>query len=124
MGAAGYVLKKIAADTLADALLKVQRGESVISPKMTSRLVRDFQARHPTDIVAVEPRQDGISPREQETLCGLAKGWTNSEIAAELGVAESTVKAHIQNIFKKAGLRTRVRAALYAVEHGFTDQTP
>jgi two-component system nitrate/nitrite response regulator NarL len=121
-GAAGYVLKNIAADTLVDALLKVHRGESVISPKMTSRLIRDFRAQQPPG-VAIEPRREEMSPREQEILRGLAKGQTNREIALELGVAESTVKIHIQNIFKKAGLRGRVQAALYAVEHGYAEKT-
>lgn len=121
-GAAGYVLKNIAADTLVDALLKVHRGESVISPKMTSRLIRDFRAQQPPGVV-IEPRREEMSPREQEILRGLAKGQTNREIALELGVAESTVKIHIQNIFKKAGLRGRVQAALYAVEHGYAEKT-
>ena len=122
-GAAGYVLKNIAADTLVDALLKVQRGESVISPKMTSRQIRDFRAQQPAGVV-IESRRDEMSPREQEILRGLAKGQTNRELASELGVAESTVKIHIQNIFKKAGLRGRVQAALYAVEHGYADKAP
>ena len=66
-GAAGYILKNIAADTLVDALLKVHRGESVISPKMTSRLIRDFRAQQPAGVV-IESRREEMSPREQEIL--------------------------------------------------------
>ena len=120
-GAAGYILKNIAADTLVDALLKIHRGESIISPKMTSRLVRHLQAQQPGEI-AIDAQREEMSPREKEVLRGLARGQTNRELAAELGVAESTVKIHIQNIFKKTCLRSRVQAALYAVEHGYADK--
>jgi len=120
-GAAGYILKNIAADTLVDALLKIHRGESIISPKMTSRLVRHLQAQQPDEIV-IEAQREEMSPREKEVLRGLARGQTNRELAAALGVAESTVKIHIQNIFKKTCLRSRVQAALYAVEHGYADK--
>lgn len=120
-GAAGYILKNIAADTLVDALLKIHRGESIISPKMTSRLVRHLQAQQPGE-VAIDAQREEMSPREKEVLRGLARGQTNRELAAELGVAESTVKIHIQNIFKKTCLRSRVQAALYAVEHGYADK--
>lgn len=120
-GAAGYILKNIAADTLVDALLKIHRGESIISPKMTSRLVRHLQAQPPGE-VAIDAQREEMSPREKEVLRGLARGQTNRELAAELGVAESTVKIHIQNIFKKTCLRSRVQAALYAVEHGYADK--
>ena len=120
-GAAGYILKNIAADTLVDALLKIHRGESIISPKMTSRLVRHLQAQQPGEI-AIDAQREEMSPREKEVLRGLARGQTNRELAAELGVAESTVKSHIQNIFKKTCLRSRVQAALYAVEHGYADK--
>ena len=120
-GAAGYILKNIAADTLVDALLKIHRGESIISPKMTSRLVRHLQAQQPGEI-AIDAQREEMSPREKEVLRGLARGQTNRELAAELGVAESTVKIHIQNIFKKTCLRSRVQAALYAVEHGYDDK--
>ncbi len=120
-GAAGYILKNIAADTLVDALLKIHRGESIISPKMTSRLVRHLQAQQPDEVV-IEAQREEMSPREKEVLRGLARGQTNRELAAALGVAESTVKIHIQNIFKKTCLRSRVQAALYAVEHGYADK--
>lgn len=120
-GAAGYILKNIAADTLVDALLKIHRGESIISPKMTSRLVRHLQAQQPDEVV-IEAQREEMSPREKEVLRGLARGQTNRELAAALGVAESTVKIHIQNIFKKTCLRSRVQAALYAAEHGYADK--
>jgi len=70
----------------------------------------------------IEAQREEMSPREKEVLRGLARGQTNRELAAALGVAESTVKIHIQNIFKKTCLRSRVQAALYAVEHGYADK--
>lgn len=63
-GAAGYILKNIAADTLVDALLKIHRGESIISPKMTSRLVRHLQAQQPDEVV-IEAQREEMSPREK-----------------------------------------------------------
>ncbi len=120
-GAAGYLLKNIDMESLVDALRRVAKGESVISPQMTTRLVRDvrLQAR-PEPAPAGE--RDKLSPREKEILVCLARGDTNKEIARRLALAESTVKIHIQNIFKKLGLNSRVQAALYAVEHGLWDK--
>lgn len=118
-GASGYLVKNIETEALVDALHRVARGESVISPQMTTKLVQGFRAQAHSEPVssAVEPER--LSPREKEILGRLARGDTNKEIARSLELAESTVKIHIQNIFKKLHISSRVQAALYAVEHGY-----
>lgn len=116
-GASGYLLKNIETDTLVDAIRRAARGESVVSPQMTAKLIQG---------VREQPRQtqpafdrDKFSPRERDILECLALGESNKEIARKLDLAESTVKIHVQNIFKKLNMTSRVQVALYAVEHGF-----
>ncbi len=118
-GASGYLVKNIETEALVDALHRVARGESVISPQMTTKLVQGFRAQGQSESVAVVVEPERLSPREKEILGKLARGDTNKEIARSLELAESTVKIHIQNIFKKLHISSRVQAALYAVEHGY-----
>ena len=118
-GAAGYLLKNIETEALVDALRRVAAGESVISPQMTTRLVRGYRLQSPPEPQPPVADKDRLSPREREILACLGRGDSNKEIARQLELSESTVKIHIQNIFKKLGLNSRVQAALYAVEHGF-----
>lgn len=117
-GACGYLLKNIQTDTLVDAIRRAARGESVVSQEMTAKLiqgVRNPQARSSGAVV----ERDRFSPRERDILASLALGESNKEIARRLDLAESTVKIHVQNIFKKLGMSSRVQVALYAVENGF-----
>ncbi len=117
-GATGYLLKNIDTEALVDAIRRAAHGESVVSPQMTAKLVQGVRAE-PKAASAAPAQHEKLSPREREILVCLARGDTNKEIARRLALAESTVKIHIQNIFKKLGLNSRVQAALYAVEHGF-----
>jgi two-component system nitrate/nitrite response regulator NarL len=114
-GASGYLLKNIEADFLLDAIRRVARGESVMSDSMTAKLVREVQSASQR---AAEPAKPALSPREREILALIAKGASNKEAARELGVAESTVKIHVQHILRKLNLSTRVQAAVYAAEQG------
>lgn len=116
-GATGYLLKNIETETLVDAIRRAAHGESVVSPQMTAKLVQGVRAQPKAAAGAAE--REKLSPREREILGCLARGDSNKEIARTLELAESTVKIHIQNIFKKLNLTSRVQAALYAVEHGF-----
>ncbi len=118
-GASGYLLKNIETEALVDAIRRANAGESVISPQMTAKLVQGVRGQT-REIPAAE--HDKLSPREREILGCLSRGDSNKEIARALSLAESTVKIHIQNIFKKLGLSSRVQAALYAVEHGFSQR--
>lgn len=115
-GASGYLLKNIDADYFVDAIRRAAAGESVVSPEMTGKLVAGL--KHPAPAQPADG--DRLSVREREILKGLARGASNKELAREFGLAESTVKIHVQNILRKLNLASRVQAAVYAVEHGMS----
>jgi two-component system, NarL family, nitrate/nitrite response regulator NarL len=116
-GAHGYLLKTMDSDMLAAAILRTMAGDSVISPDMTNKLVSAFQSRqgdtpaaeHPVDRDPIH----SLSPREHEILTHIARGASNKEVARDLGIAEATVKIHVQHILRKLNLSSRVQAAVY-----------
>jgi two-component system nitrate/nitrite response regulator NarL len=117
-GARGYLLKNIDAEFFSDAVRRAARGEAVVAPAMTTKLVAGLQHSGQETAPAAVAAHDKLSPREREILLLLAKGASNKEIARDLGVAESTVKIHVQGILRKLNLVSRVQAAVYAVEKG------
>jgi two-component system nitrate/nitrite response regulator NarL len=116
-GASGYLLKNIDGDYLVDSIRRAARGESTMSAQMTSKLVRELHAVTQGSSGGAA-RKAPLSPREQEILKLVATGSSNKEVARALGVAESTVKIHVQHILRKLGLSSRVQAAVYAAENG------
>ncbi len=114
-GADGYVLKNVDAGYLIDAIRKVVAGESVVSPALVGTLVSQ---RRSTPRAGAEREAERLTQREREVVQWLARGVSNKEMARQLGLSESTVKIHVQNILKKLGLSSRVQVAVYAVEHG------
>ena len=116
-GATGYLLKNIETDTLIDAIRRAAQGDSVVSQQMTAKLIQGVRAAPKADAATLD--RDRFSPRERDIMASLAQGESNKEIARRLDLAESTVKIHVQNIFKKLNMSSRVQVALYAVEHGF-----
>ncbi len=112
-GALGYLLKNIDGEFLISALRRAADGESVMSPEMNTKLLREIRTGGTASTAA-----PALSPREREILVSLARGASNKEVARELGVAESTVKIHVQHILRKLGLASRVQAAVWAVEQG------
>ncbi len=119
-GAKGYLLKTVDGDVLAHSIRRVVQGDSVVSPEMTSKLVTAFQARNRpqgddggSEEALVADPLDALSPREQEILRCIARGASNKEIARELGIAETTVKIHVQHVLRKLNLNSRVQAAVY-----------
>ncbi len=121
-GARGYLLKNIDADYLVESIRRAARGEAVMSPQMTSKLVQGLQANGREVELPRASAKDKISPRERDILALLARGASNKEMARELQLAESTIKIHVQNILRKLNLSSRVQAAVYAVEHGIVDK--
>ena len=117
-GATSYLLKNIETDYLIEAIHRAARGESVMSPQMTAKLVREFRTQPKNGFPPLAEGHEKLSPREKEIITHLARGASNKEVARTLGVAESTVKIHVQSILKKLNLTSRVQAAVYAVEHG------
>jgi two-component system nitrate/nitrite response regulator NarL len=116
-GAQGYLLKTIDGDALVDAIVRCTRGESVVSPELTGKLVTALRHAGVGDAAEASP-VGGLSPRELETLRQVARGCSNKEIARALDIAETTVKIHVQHILRKLGLSSRVQAAVYASERG------
>ncbi len=115
-GAQGYLLKNIDSDFLVQSIRRAAEGDSVISPEMAGKLMRQVRAGAP-GTPATQPA-DVLSPREREIVQRLAKGGSNKEIARDLDLAESTVKIHVQHILRKLGLNSRVQAAVWAIENG------
>ena len=117
-GARGYLLKNIDAEFFAQAVRQAAAGEAVVAPGMTGKLVAGLQRPAQDAAQGAGMAHEKLSPREREILLLLAKGASNKEIARDLGLAESTVKIHVQGILRKLNLTSRVQAAVYAVETG------
>jgi DNA-binding NarL/FixJ family response regulator len=118
-GASGFLLKRTSPESLIDAIQTVAGGDSLLSPSVTRRVI-DQMARHPAPDAGVDARLDELTPREREVLEQLARGLSNSEIAAALFIEESTVKTHVKRILMKLRLRDRVQAVIFAYESGLT----
>ena len=115
-GAQGYLLKDLEPEDLIDALGKIMQGECVIAPEMAGVLARVVQGDEP--IASSDNRFSELTPREMEILCHLAEGQSNKVIARELGISNGTVKLHVRAILRKLQVRSRVEAAVLAVEEG------
>lgn len=115
-GAAGFVLKTAEAEELIEAVQILGRGDGLLAPQVTRRVIARFTATQPQH--AAQVSVDVLTEREQTTLLCLARGLTNAEIAAELFVSPETVKTHVSNILSKLGLRDRISAVIWAYEHG------
>jgi two-component system nitrate/nitrite response regulator NarL len=129
-GADGYLLKTSESDQLCDALVKVHEGHSVISPSMLNKLVSTMRlpANSTADAAGIMSLSkaaaiqslDKLSPREKDIFLLIAKSLSNKQIARDLDIAETTVKIHIQHIFKKLDLTSRVQIAVFAATHGLS----
>jgi len=122
-GAAGYLLKTIEGDDLTAAILRAMDGDSVVAPEMMSKLVAAYRGatgRGPAASPAIAPETaiSSLSPRELDILRGIVRGASNKEIAREHGIAETTVKIHVQHVLRKLDVSSRVHAAVIAAEYG------
>ena len=115
-GASGFLLKDAPAEQLVTAIRVVARGDALLAPSITRRLIADF-ARRPLSRARPE-RLQVLSPRELEVLRLVARGLSNAEIAGELYVSDATVKTHVSRILQKLDLRDRVQAVVLAYESG------
>ncbi len=124
-GASGFLLKDADPVELINAVRTIARGDAVIAPRMTRRLLDTFAARMPTPgTPSREPGNlDNLTPREREVLIEVAAGRSNSEIADRLVVAETTVKTHLGRILAKLELRDRVQAVVFAYQNGLVEGT-
>jgi DNA-binding NarL/FixJ family response regulator len=110
-GAAGYLLKNVEPKELARAVRLAAEGEALIDPAVAARLVDSLGE----DRDSGEPE---LTPREQEVLDLIGRGFANKRIALELGIAEKTVKTHVGHVLAKLGVSDRTQAALYAARLG------
>jgi DNA-binding NarL/FixJ family response regulator len=115
-GATGFLLKDAGPELLGEAIRAATRGDSLISPSITRRLLSTFartgRAERPT-----QPT-DPLTDREEQVLLTIARGRTNAEIARELHISLSTVKTHVASLMAKLGARNRVEVAMWAYETG------
>ncbi|MFI8851715.1 response regulator transcription factor [Streptomyces sp. 891-h] len=126
-GAAGFLLKDSEAAAVVDAVRTVARGEGMIAPAVTRRLIAEFAGPAAPDRsgaarAAAEPPTGlaDLTRREREVLGCLGVGLSNAEIAARLAMAEGTVKTHVSRLLGKLELRSRTQAAVLAQEWGIT----
>jgi DNA-binding NarL/FixJ family response regulator len=121
-GASGFLLKRTKPEELVAAIHTIAAGDSLLSPSVTSRVIRRM-ARQPVHDASHDARLDELTPREREVLELVACGLSNGEIATTLVIEESTVKTHTKRILTKLGVRDRVQAVIFAYEHGLTSGT-
>jgi two-component system response regulator DevR len=107
-GAAGYLLKQIRGLQLVEAVQRVASGESLLDPKVTSRVLERLRSGPKQD-----PRLASLTDQERRILDLIAEGLTNRQIGSRLGLAEKTVKNYVSSLLAKIGMRSRTQAALY-----------
>lgn len=117
-GASGFLLKDARPEDLLNAIRTVARGEAVMAPSATRRLLDHVVPTLPTEVTGPDPRLEVLTERELEVLEAIATGATNAEIAASLYMAEGTVKTHITRLLTKLQIRDRVGLVLFAYETG------
>jgi DNA-binding NarL/FixJ family response regulator len=113
-GASGFLLKNASPEDLVESVRVVARGDALLSPEVTRRVIARFSAP-PKEC---GPRPPELTEREFEVLVLLARGASNAEIAKELFLGETTVKTHVSRILTKLDLRDRTHAVVYAYENG------
>jgi DNA-binding NarL/FixJ family response regulator len=116
-GASGFLLKDAPRADLIAAIRLAAAGDALLAPSVTRRLIEAF-ARRPASMTPSPSRLSSLTPRERDILLLVARGHSNTEIAAELVVSEATVKTHIGHLLAKLGLRDRVQAVILAYETG------
>lgn len=126
-GEVGYLLKTIEGDALIEAIVRAAQGDSVVAPEMMNKLIAAYRGA-PTAAAAVTAAATvatttataiaSLSPRELDVLRGIVRGASNKEIARQHGIAETTVKIHVQHLLRKLDVSSRVHAAVIAAENG------
>ncbi len=116
-GASGFLLKDAAPEVLLGAIHTIAKGDALLAPTVTRRLVEAYVRDHPPP-PRVAPELEALTTREREILVFLARGLSNAEIAQQLVVSPLTVKTHVARVLDKLDLRDRVQAVVYAYEHG------
>jgi DNA-binding NarL/FixJ family response regulator len=116
-GASGFLLKDASAADLVNGVRVVAAGDALLAPSITRRLIGDFARRRRHQRPSPQATA-GLTPRELDVLRLMARGLSNAEIAAELVLAEQTIKTHVGHVLTKLALRDRTQAVVYAYENG------
>jgi DNA-binding NarL/FixJ family response regulator len=122
-GASGFLLKRTKPEELIAAVHTIAAGDSLLSPSVT-RTVIERMAAQPVVASSADKRLEELTPREREVLALIARGLSNSEIAAAFVIEQSTVKTHVKRILMKLRLRDRVQAVIFAYESGLAQPGP
>jgi DNA-binding NarL/FixJ family response regulator len=131
-GASGFLLKNSTPEQLVDAVQIVARGDALLSPDVTRRVIERFAQRETSARVPgsdaeraaqvasseAQSRIAELTARERDVLGYVARGMSNAEIASELFLGEATVKTHVSKVLQKLGVRDRIQAVVFAYEHG------
>ncbi|HSR34467.1 MAG TPA: response regulator transcription factor, partial [Anaerolineae bacterium] len=120
-GGRGYILKESDPDTMLRAIRAVAHGESLLSPTIAQKVLRQFSALPGEEAAGMAPLCDDLTEREVEVLKLIGQGLSNKEIARQLTISEKTVKNHISNIFSKLHVADRTQAVLYAIRKGLVE---
>ncbi|MET8475591.1 response regulator transcription factor [Streptomyces sp. NPDC006422] len=119
-GASGFLVKDAQPEELLAGIRAVASGDAVVAPSLTRRLLDTYADRLPAPGESTDPAHDPrlaqLTEREREILTVIGQGWTNTEIAERLHLAESTVKTHVGRILAKTGVRDRVQAVILAYD--------
>ncbi|WP_338702038.1 response regulator transcription factor [Streptomyces sp. Q6] len=115
-GASGFLLKDSEPEDLLAGIAVVARGDALLSPSVTRRLIGEFVARPPDRATA--PGLEGLTPREREVTALAARGLTNEEIAAHMVISPFTAKTHVSRAMTKLGARDRAQLVVFAYESG------
>lgn len=117
-GASGFLLKDAPAEQLSEFIRVVARGDSLLAPEVTRRVIDAFVTKASVPYPAAEERLKRLTPRELEVLGLLARGLSNVEISQKLFVSEATTKTHVSNVLAKLHISDRVQAVIVAYECG------
>lgn len=120
LGASGFLLKDALADELVAAVRIVASGEALLAPSVTKRLIEQFAVAGARPVLSRE-RLAGLTERELEVMTLVGRGCSNQEIAAQLFIAQQTVKTHVSKILAKLELRDRVQAVVLAYDTGLVE---
>nr|WP_228551538.1 response regulator transcription factor [Mumia zhuanghuii] len=123
-GASAFLLKDAPPEVLLSAIRDVHRGDAVVAPSATRRMLDRFADQLPDDEQPPDPRLEALTDREREVLLLVAQGLSNTEIAGSLFVAEPTVKTHIGRLLSKTGSRDRVQLVVLAYDAGLVRPAP
>ncbi|MDR1393328.1 MAG: response regulator transcription factor [Bifidobacteriaceae bacterium] len=119
-GASGFLLKDASVRDLIEAVKIVDRGDALLAPSVTRRLIADnaFSRRGAARSAGANAAAETLTPRELDVLAKIARGLSNAEIARSLFLSEQTIKTHVAHILAKLGVRDRTQAVIFAFENG------